>query len=319
MQRLEIKKINARDNIVKKIFTSTEDGLKYLSKIVCKVLDIPEEDVTFTLLHPDLSVNENAVNSEVDIALESNEMLVNVEVNSVRSRKNERKNNMYICHLVLRQTRNAEDYSKRFKKVCQINLNTYSVTNDDRFVVRSRLLDDETYEEIHSFFEIYDINLAKILDMDYTKIMKGNGSLEKLLYLLVSDDERLIKKVYDGDDFMAKIIREVKNNSDDFDNLLRYNRDVIFDGNEKEEAFEDGLERGVKKGYKLGVEQKAIEDAKAMLKKNYDVNDISEITKLSLDEVEKLKEELWKNNLSKNDYNDMCFCFSCSFCKNMVL
>ena len=95
---------------------------------------------------------------------------------------------------------------------------------------------------------------------------------------------------------MAKIIREVKNSSDDFDNLLRYNRDVIFDGNEKEEAFEDGVERGYKKGVehgiKHGIEQKAIEDAKAMLKKNYNVNDISEITELSLDEVEKLKEEL---------------------------
>ena len=288
MQRLEIKKINARDSIVKKIFTSTEDGLKYLSKIVCKVLDISEEDVTFSLIHPDVSVNENSVNSEVDVALESNEMLVNVEVNSVRSRKNERKNNMYICHLVLRQTRNAEDYIKKFKKVYQINLNTYSVTNDDRFIVRSRLLDDKTYEEIHSFFEIYDINLAKILDMDYTKIMKDDESLEKLLYLLISDDERLIKKVYDGDDFMAKIIREVKNNSDDFDNLLRYNRDVIFDGNEKEEAFEDGLERGVKKGYKLGVEQ----TAKEMFQENCDVNLICRVTKLSLDEVERLKEEL---------------------------
>ena len=288
MQRLEIKKINARDSIVKKIFTSTEDGLKYLSKIVCKVLDISEEDVTFSLIHPDVSVNENSVNSEVDVALESNEMLVNVEVNSVRSRKNERKNNMYICHLVLRQTRNAEDYSKKFKKVYQINLNTYSVTNDDRFIVRSRLLDDKTYEEIHPFFEIYDINLAKILDKDYTIIKKDEKSLEKLLYLLISDDERLIKKVYDGDDFMAKIIREVKNNSDDFDNLLRYNRDVIFDGNEKEEAFEDGLERGVKKGYKLGVEQ----TAKEMLQENCDVNLICRVTKLSLDEVERLKEEL---------------------------
>ena len=292
MQRLEIKKINARDSIVKKIFTSTEDGLKYLSKIVCKVLDISEEDVTFTLLHPDVSANENSVNSEVDVALESNEILVNVEVNSVRNRKNERKNDMYICHLVLRQTRNAEDYSKKFKKVYQINLNTYSVTNDDRFIVRSRLLDDKTYEEIHSFFEIYDINLAKILDKDYTIIKKDEKSLEKLLYLLISDDERLIKKVYDGDDFMAKIIREVKNSSDDFDNLLRYNRDVIFDGNEKEEAFEDGVERGVKKGYKLGVEQNKIDVAKAMLQESCDVNLICRVTKLSLNQVEKLKEEL---------------------------
>ena len=91
---------------------------------------------------------------------------------------------------------------------------------------------------------------------------------------------------------MAKIIREVKSSSDDFDNLLRYNRDVIFDGNEKEEAFEDGVERGYKKGYGHGVEQNKIDVAKAMLKKNYNVNDISEITELSLDEVEKLKEEL---------------------------
>ena len=83
---------------------------------------------------------------------------------------------------------------------------------------------------------------------------------------------------------MAKIIREVKNSSDDFDNLLRYNRDVIFDGNEKEEAFEDGVERGIK--------QKAIDVAKAMLQKNYDVKDICEITKLSLNQVERLKEEL---------------------------
>ena len=91
---------------------------------------------------------------------------------------------------------------------------------------------------------------------------------------------------------MAKIIREVKNSSDDFDNLLRYNRDVIFDGNEKEETFEDGVERGVKKGYKLGVEQNTIDVAKAMLHKNYDIKDICEITKLSLDQIEKLKEEL---------------------------
>ena len=91
---------------------------------------------------------------------------------------------------------------------------------------------------------------------------------------------------------MAKIIREVKNSSDDFDNLLRYNKDVIFDSNEKQEVFEDGVERGVKKGYKLGVEQKAIEDAKAMLQENCNVDLICRVTKLSLDEVEKLKEEL---------------------------
>ena len=50
----------------------------------------------------------------------------------------------------------------------QINLNIYGVTKDKRFVVISKILDIESYEEIHPLFEIYDINLAKILDKDYT-------------------------------------------------------------------------------------------------------------------------------------------------------
>ena len=83
---------------------------------------------------------------------------------------------------------------------------------------------------------------------------------------------------------MAKIIHEVKSSSDDFDNLLRYNREVIFDGNEKEEAFEDGVERG--------VEQNKIDVAKVMLQENCNVDLICKVTKLSLNQVQKLKEEL---------------------------
>jgi len=78
---------------------------------------------------------------------------------------------------------------------------------------------------------------------------------------------------------MAKIIREVKNSSDDFDNLLRYNRDVIFDSNEKQETFEDG------------VEQNKIDVAKVMFQENCNVDLICRVTKLSLKQVQKLKEE----------------------------
>ena len=41
------------------------------------------------------------------------------------------------------------------------------------------------HEEIHPMFEIRDINLAKILDKDYTIVKEDKESLEKLLnYLL---------------------------------------------------------------------------------------------------------------------------------------
>lgn len=57
-----------------------------------------------------------------------------------------------------------------------------------------------------------------------------------------------------------------------------------FDGNEKQETFEDGIERGIK--------QKTIEDATAMLEENCDVDLVCRVTKLSLNQVERLKEEL---------------------------
>ena len=57
-----------------------------------------------------------------------------------------------------------------------------------------------------------------------------------------------------------------------------------FDGNEKQETFEDGIERG--------IEQKTIEDAKAMLEENCNVDLICRVTKLSLNQVERLKEEI---------------------------
>lgn len=47
--------------------------------------------------------------------------------------------------------------------------------------------------------------------------------------------------------------------------------------------------KGYKKGIKEGIKEKAIETAKIMLKKNFSINDISEITGLSIEEINKLK------------------------------
>ncbi len=50
-------------------------------------------------------------------------------------------------------------------------------------------------------------------------------------------------------------------------------------------AYENGLEQGIA----TGAQQKAEEDAMNMLKKKYPVNDISEITGLTLEQVQELQ------------------------------
>ena len=315
MTKVKIKETTSRDSIIKNILTSTDAGLNYLAMIVCKILDLSYDDFTFSLIHPNVSVNENIINSEVDIAMQNNDMIVNVEVNSTKGRKIERKNNNYICQLILKQTKKSSDYKSKYKKVYQINLNTYGVTKDKRFIVQSKILDVKEHEEVHPMFEIYDINLAKILDKDYTIVRKDKESLEKLLYLLICNDKEKIDKVYDGDEFMAKIIREVKTQEDEFDKLFYYNREILDDEMTLEEAkkeardealaeglkegraeglkegkaegLKEGRAEGLKEGKAEGVKQSKIDIAKAMLKENCVIELIAKVTDLSIKEIEK--------------------------------
>ena len=49
------------------------------------------------------------------------------------------------------------------------------------------------------------------------------------------------------------------------------------------------IEKGIEKGIKKGIEKGKIEDAKKMLIKKYPIDDIADITGLSVQEIKKLK------------------------------
>ena len=276
-----------RDKVVKKLFTSFS-GYQYLARIVCEVLDLPSELFSFQIFHPSVGVNENVVNSEVDLIIEDDAAIVNIEINTSNSRSIQNKNTAYFCHLILKQIKTSKDYDKVLKKVYQINLNSYDVSHEERFVTRSRLIDVETKEEVHPILEIVDVYLAKIIKTDYTIVKERKNLLEYLLYLLVCNDERILREVYEGDSLMEKMVDEAKELTDNFDSLLYYDYDEL----KKQEAYELGEASGVEQGVELGIEQNKVEIALNMLKKNMDTKLICEVTGLSLDEVEKLRREL---------------------------
>ena len=98
---------------------------------------------------------------------------------------------------------------------------------------------------------------------------------------------------------MAKIIREVNTQTDEFDKLLFYNREILEDEDSREEerqrALAEGREQGLTEGREQGLtegrEQSKQDIAKAMLSENCDIELISKVTNLTYDEVVKLKEE----------------------------
>ena len=84
----------------------------------------------------------------------------------------------------------------------------------------------------------------------------------------------------------------------DFSEILsNMSEDEYYKGwctREEDNAFMDyqtGLENGKEEGKKEGAKSNRIIVAKKMLEKNININDISEITELSINEIEKLKQE----------------------------
>ena len=212
---------------------------------------------------------------KADIVVENDELLVNVEINSNKSESKRLKNDMYVCQLLLKQISSSKDYLKKLKKVHQINLNAYDIAGDDRFIVVSKVLDVVTHKELHPLFEIHDINLAKLQNMDYTSVSKDKESLEYLLYILICNDKVDIDSMYDGDELMAKIVEVVHSMTDDFDKRFYYDEEEI-----------KRLE------YQAGRTDEKLDSAKNMLKESCDIDLISRVTNLSIEEIQKLKEEL---------------------------
>lgn len=286
--QVKVRELYMRDKVVKKLFTSFS-GYQYLARIVCEVLDLPSELFSFQIFHPSVGVNENVVNSEVDLIIEDDASIVNIEINTSNSRSIQNKNTAYFCHLILKQIKTSKDYDKVLKKVYQINLNSYDVSHEERFVTRSRLIDVETKEEVHPILEIVDVYLAKIIKTDYTIIKERKNSLEYLLYLLVCNDEKILRVVYEGDSLMEKMVDEAKELTNNFDSLLYYDYDEL----KKQEAYElgeaSGVEQGVELGIEQGIEQNKVEIALNMLKKNMDTKLICEVTGLTHDELNVIK------------------------------
>ncbi len=274
----KIKSSNLRDDVVKKLLTDSWEGRKYLACMISAVLNKPVAKLN--MVHPNIGVNKNVVNGEADIVLESNNFIVNVEINNFNSLSLSQNNFSYICHLILRQLKKSKDYKRKIKYIYQINLNNFGVMNDKEFIVRSKILDDKKYREYRKYLMIVDINLAKLRNMDYTDIKKkGKASLEYLLYLLVCEDEDVLKKLYKGDELMEAMVDKGIELTLNFDAGLRYDAQKLREYS----LIEVGQEQG-----KRNKEEDVV---RRMLKKKFNIGVISEITGLSKKEINKLKRE----------------------------
>ena len=119
-------------------------------------------------------------------------------------------------------------------------------------------------------------------------IMKRKESLRRSarLFMLDANSEEL-KELCKGDAIMEKFKENVDKLNDDktvIDFLTKEEEDEII----KNSYYDDGLEAGLKQGKEFGQMEEKIDLAKKMILKKIDLKDISDITGLSIKELQEL-------------------------------
>ena len=274
------------DRVAKKIFTSgTKASQEYLIRIVSLATGIPYEKLKkgFHLIHPNANLKAHLVDSELDIAFESDEYMISFEVNMKETSTTNVKNGSYVIILYLRQLHSSKDYS-HLKPIYQINLNDYNYFGDNNILYMSKMMEAKSHKPREFPVYIIDINLDYLRKLGYNDI-RNASELEKYLYLFACSDRKQLKKIYKGDSLMGKIWKQADDVLKDIDLMLYY------DGEEYNRQVEEELrEKARQEGLQQGMLDNQKEVAKKMLEKS-DISYIAEVTGLTIEDIEALKDE----------------------------
>ena len=137
-------------------------------------------------------------------------------------------------------------------------------------------------------FIIYEINMDYYDKIWYSK---NEEEIKKNLYMIMLDLDKKELKNMPKDKIVDKYITNVTivNDDPEFQKYMSEEEDKRKIQNSLlSEAKETGYTSGINDGISKGENKKSIEIAKNMLKKNMPIEDISDITGLSIEEINKL-------------------------------
>ena len=217
----------------------------------------------------------------LDVLINSDNLLINVEINTYVSNSLKRRNANYFFRKYSELTHIGESYNS-MPLVIQINL---SSLNSNKLVYKYNLYDKVNNKTYIDNLEIYEFNITKIKETCYNK-----SSKYRLLSLLDCNKEEL--DLLKGDDIVERIKNEVNYLNEDPD-FIKYMSEEdearLLKNTLKEDAYQTGIEQGVKQGIEQGIEEgskkQKLMTAKELLKNNIPIDIIVKSTGLTENEI----------------------------------
>ena len=276
------------EKVFYKVILSNRDILKkYVENLI-------NEKVTYVnILNSKLIVNNIELRSKtVDILLETDESIVNIEINTKFTKLEKERNLKYLFTILSNVEKVRESYITS-KKVIQVNLNFPNKKNNGN-VYKIIGQDNTIYSEK---VKIINYNIEYYKELCYNQVNKDE--LTYLLGILDMDNKELDKIVKERRELkmLADMIKDINDEKklfeymDPLEEKKKWERTYELIGEKRGEkkgrksGIIEGRKAGIIEGEKRGKKSGILETAKKMLNKKIDINLISEITGLSTKQI----------------------------------
>ena len=264
---------------------------KFLAKIISLVTKIDYDYLVKNIVVASNNTQEgNAFihHNEQDVVVSFDGLRINIEMSINNKFENIRKNQITAFKYDSNLFKVGDNY-KLPRKFIQICIENYSAFNNNLLITESKIVDVSSgnYEVLNDEFIQYHVNLKNVSNACYNNL----DELERYFKFFLLDDEKELYELSGEDEIMKDAVDKLKSMSSDPNIISEIEKKQIEEYCRMislEDELEKGKQIGFSKGKQIGETKKQVEIAKNSLKQGLDIQVVSTITGLSIDEVKKL-------------------------------
>ena len=266
------------DRAFKEVFlnSNNSDLLKALLEFILKI-EIDKLEIKKTEL---LSGNVNIKDKRVDAIVHTGNKKIEIEINSQNKDYLHTRSTAYICNIYQSNASVGETYNEN-TDIIQVNLTWGLGRNNDEMKIYKIM--NEKGELYVKNFIIYEINMDYYDKIWYSK---NEDEIKKNQYMIMLDLDKKELKNMPKDKIVDKYITNVTIVNDDPE-FQKY----MSEEEDKKKIQNSLLSEAKEEGISKGISQEKVSIAKNMLKKNMSIEDISDITGLSIEEIKKISND----------------------------
>ena len=289
------------DYVFKRIF-GQEENKQALKDFLESILE--EEILKIEIKNPEIPKNfYDSKYGVLDLKVTLNDKsIVDVEMQMKNEHNIEQRDTFYLASNYVNELKEGEPYTN-CKKSIVINILNFMYYNRNEYHSVARMIFEEAKEEekVEMGYKEEDRYMTKYLEVHIIELPKFkiknpkmHTKLEEWLWLFIGSDEKVSeasKKNKEIEKIKKKLASmslspEERNNYEYRLRAIRDEADAI------EYKTKQAKEEGIREGLERGAKRRTEEMVKEMLKNNFTIEQIETITKLTKEEIERLKREI---------------------------